>query len=507
MAIKRYQKIKQTQQTTWIKRMKAGISTMLVLTLLAVTLSMPTYADTPSGWATEAIEGLQAQNLLRASMFDDYKTNITRLDYAYLVYKLVESYGISMSDISDLNASYTLTDCDDYYVIACFKAGIITGYPDKTYRPTQPITRQEICTLYMKALETVGVSLSDNDSALVPFQDASEMGSWARDSIIKCLDNGIINGTSATTLSPLGYSTVEQSLVIFDRIINNATIGSQVVPTQKDLRPSAIAFEAGITYYVNKDLTGSYTGVKRYHDFELMDNLMITDMNSGIMVHNGFIFYINLEDALVRLDPDTGSVFLIETRACSGFTISGDMLYAIYDGDVYTHSLLGGVVGTSSLVEDLVGHFVSISYYHNQLGSSQDYLFLMTDEDELYRYHDEALSFVSPYALDFRISDNEIYVLDSLARLKSYGLNSGDMDQIAENVQNFGVCGRNVLYITNDGALYNNHRGILGSRLYQGDLAGLALDYNYLEITEGLIGDSEFNHLVALFYMREYFGN
>jgi hypothetical protein len=224
------------------------------------------------------------------------------------------------------------------------------------------------------------------------------------------------------------------------------------------------------------------------------------------MVFEGRLFFIDDAGLLVRYDLNSSLRMNVEVRVCDSFTIGEETLYAIYDGQVYTHSLEGDVVGPAASL-DLEDDYQSISYYYNELGSSKTYLFLMSTEDHLYRYHDEELDIVASYILDYVISDNGIYYLDSNQRLMEQPLNLSNLAEIAENVQFFDFSGRNILYITTSGALYNIHRGILGSRIYQGDLRGLALDFNYLEITEGLVSDTEYNHLMTLFYAREYFGN
>ncbi|MDA3846997.1 MAG: hypothetical protein PF505_10735, partial [Vallitaleaceae bacterium] len=78
--------------------------------------------------------------------------------------------------------------------------------------------------------------------------------------------------------------------------------------------------------------------------------------------------------------------------------------------------------------------------------------------------------------------------------------------KIVDNAYDFRVCGYNLLYINQAGKLYNINSSIQTNLVYEGDLFGLALDDNYLEVTEMLIRDATYNHLIALFYTTEYFG-
>jgi len=491
--------------------------TILILIMSFLLTSMvSTYAsaDTPSGWAIDDINYLRDLNLLRDDMFYNYQTNITREDYAYLVYKLVESYDVAISEIADLDMAYTLTDCDDYYVIGLYKADIITGYLDGTFRPKQSITRQEICTLYMKALEVMGVDLVNNAGVLDAYQDSNSIGSWAVTSMVKCINAGIINGTSSTWLSPQGYATIEQSLVVLNRIMSNDSITNQISPFQKSVESSSIAYDDGYYYYASKNLLGETVSIKQYKDFELVKEISaaILESTSGvslqgdIQVVDGYIYYLNSQGWLSAYNLLNSQVTRIDTNDCKDFIVLGQTIYVLLSGDVYTYDIEADhTYINKSLV--ISGTYTNIKGYQFSTSIEDDFgLYLLDDSDNLVLYHNGNMTPISAGVQSYEISNEYIYYIYSDQILYKQKIDSTVREEIAQNAYEFRVCGYNILYISQGGKLYNISKYIQTNLLYEGDLFGLELDHNYLEVTEMLVGETTYNHLIALFYTTEYFG-
>lgn len=70
-------------------------------------------------------------------------------------------------------------------------AGILSGYPDGTFKPDQPITEAEIITLLMRIVEDDSIVDEDEDDA--DDDDLSGIPEWARHSAEKAHGKGIIN--------------------------------------------------------------------------------------------------------------------------------------------------------------------------------------------------------------------------------------------------------------------------------------------------------------------------
>ena len=79
-------------------------------------------------------------------------------------------------------------------VKALVNHGVITGYPDNTFRPANTLTREEACAILCRLL---GVS---NPTGSAPFSDTS--GNWAEGYIAYCYREGIVAGNGKGQFMP-----------------------------------------------------------------------------------------------------------------------------------------------------------------------------------------------------------------------------------------------------------------------------------------------------------------
>lgn len=93
----------------------------------------------------------------------------------------------------------------EQYLVRLIKAGLLKGFPDGTVKPDKEMSRAEIVTILVRALN------------LAPVKDSkfTDIGKhWSRVSIATAAAHGIINGVTATQFHPDGILTREQLAVI-----------------------------------------------------------------------------------------------------------------------------------------------------------------------------------------------------------------------------------------------------------------------------------------------------
>ena len=98
--------------------------------------------------------------------------------------------------------------------------GIVTGYTAETYGPNDPITREQLAVILCRYAQYKGRDVSAGDTALAAFTDASSISSYAVPAFRWACSEGVINGTSATTLTPQGNATRAQVAVMLHRLID-----------------------------------------------------------------------------------------------------------------------------------------------------------------------------------------------------------------------------------------------------------------------------------------------
>ncbi|MBT2282787.1 fibronectin type III domain-containing protein [Paenibacillus polymyxa] len=176
-----------------------------------------TFADLAEvQWAKRAMEALAVRGVFDAEASGDStqlhpKQEMTRGQYMQW---LMTALGLT---VSSGNAFSDVNEKAPYYeaVTAARSLGITSGTGDGRFLPESTITRQEMMTLTVRALAAAG--LVDSDKAaidnLTSFRDASEIRSYARDSVALLVDLGIAHGYNGE-VKPLAEATRAESATL-----------------------------------------------------------------------------------------------------------------------------------------------------------------------------------------------------------------------------------------------------------------------------------------------------
>ncbi len=170
-----------------------------------------------SGWAVGAIEALKLKGFVKDDLFLYYQSNITRKDFAYLSVVLYEE--INGEAVAESTGS-SFIDCDDPYVLKAKDLGIIQGYGNGKFGTYDPVTREQICVMLVKALNKADVTLDATGLESIDFKDKAQIAGWSMDAVKLSYNNEIMKGVGERTIAPKNNTTREQSLVLFSRILD-----------------------------------------------------------------------------------------------------------------------------------------------------------------------------------------------------------------------------------------------------------------------------------------------
>ncbi|WP_229757774.1 S-layer homology domain-containing protein [Paenibacillus marchantiophytorum] len=102
--------------------------------------------------------------------------------------------------------------------------GIVTGYPDGTFKPNRTVTRAEFAVMLMNTLKLQG------EGSALTFTDTANIGDWAKTAVVQAVQAGIINGYEDNTFRPDIEITRAEMAVILAKALGksikaNAAIG------------------------------------------------------------------------------------------------------------------------------------------------------------------------------------------------------------------------------------------------------------------------------------------
>lgn len=199
---------------------KKAIALLTAAALMLPMAAIPAAAtDTPADWAQNAVWSLQAKQVLRQDCYGNYDAPITRGEFAYLGVRVYEL--LSGNSLQDKNVSLNniFLDTNDEYVRKAFYAGIVQGYGGGMFGVWDGISREQIATLLVNAVEQAGNNLTP---AGEQFADGWQISDWAAESVQKAYGAGILRGTGGGCVSPQEGATREQALVMVNNILSSA---------------------------------------------------------------------------------------------------------------------------------------------------------------------------------------------------------------------------------------------------------------------------------------------
>ncbi|MDF2669354.1 MAG: peptidase [Paenibacillus sp.] len=169
------------------------------------------YIDIAGHWAQPAMEELSNKQII--SGFGDYtfrpERSVTR---AEAVSMLVRAFGYAKYkaiDFTDLSPGFWAYDA----ISLAAQAGIIQGYPDRTMRPDQPLTRIEMAVLFANALKISGKQRGNH-----PFDDV-ELDHWAVPILKQMKAEGWITGYDDGGFHPDQLSTRAEFASMLTRVM------------------------------------------------------------------------------------------------------------------------------------------------------------------------------------------------------------------------------------------------------------------------------------------------
>lgn len=172
-----------------------------------------------SNWAMSEIELAREAGLITEHTSSYMTHEISRFQFAELIVNYVEKVtGKEITPASDT----TFTDTKEVVVLKAYAAGIVGGVGNNRFDPSANSTREQIAAMIHRTVKYIqaetNVNLVPKTADISKFTDKAQVSSWAVEGVGALAANGIMGGTSATTLSPKSSCPIEQCIVLIYRL-------------------------------------------------------------------------------------------------------------------------------------------------------------------------------------------------------------------------------------------------------------------------------------------------
>ena len=169
------------------------------------------FTDVPASfWAHNDIDAAVSNGLFKGTSATTFSPDIamTRAMLVTVLYRL----GGNGEDVSGMENPFNDLDEEGYYYNAVLWASehhIANGFVDGSFKPNDTLTREQLATMLHRYANYMGYP-TDVYSDIGDYEDAHDVGEYARESMCWAVGAGIIKGLTSTTISPKTSATRAQ---------------------------------------------------------------------------------------------------------------------------------------------------------------------------------------------------------------------------------------------------------------------------------------------------------
>ncbi len=174
------------------------------------------FSDISAHWAEKYILEASEKKLVNGDGKGNFKPDdsVTRAELITMLMRAVEGNDVNY------NGNFSDVVSDDWFALAVAKAlslGIISE--DTKFRPNDCVTREEMCKMIVNVYTILsGEIIARND---ITFSDGEDISSWAEDFVKKAVSAGLMNGVDKNSFAPRSGATRAQVATVICRMLKN----------------------------------------------------------------------------------------------------------------------------------------------------------------------------------------------------------------------------------------------------------------------------------------------
>ena len=174
--------------------------------------------DVPAAWAKDDVEQAIANGILPESLQGNYGVSITRGEFCELITGYIEAKtGKTVAECCRAlkvgNVEFADIKNSEDHILGIAAIGIITGFPDNTFKPDALITRQDAAIILARLATVMGATVEAGGLGGLQFSDVADISDYAKPGVAYVSSLGIMNGNANGSFAPRRMITREQAII------------------------------------------------------------------------------------------------------------------------------------------------------------------------------------------------------------------------------------------------------------------------------------------------------
>src|SRR5450759_2369563 len=217
MIVGTYSRRRNQAMRTGLTNLKRIVAVLVIFCLMFSLIPANTFAvaasDISDHWAQVKIQSWMDKGLIKGYPDGTFKPdqNVTRAEFMTLANR---AFGYT----AVVPITYTDVKAGSWYAPEVAKAkaaGYISGYPDGTMKPENPITREEVATIVARIK-----NLTSDANAADKYTDAAKIGSWSKGQVGAVTSAKIMQGYPDGSFMPQGLITRAEVVEALDNALH-----------------------------------------------------------------------------------------------------------------------------------------------------------------------------------------------------------------------------------------------------------------------------------------------
>ncbi|MCC5910367.1 MAG: InlB B-repeat-containing protein, partial [Clostridiaceae bacterium] len=173
-------------------------------------------------WSKEYVNDMAARLVIKNPETFTPDRPITRGEFAEYITKAL---GIYRTDIIITTKFIDVGETDELATAITIATdyGIITGYPDNTFKPNTKISREEAMTMYAKAMDIIDL-VAINNNNIEYYTDKEQIAEWAYEHVVNTVSSGVFRGKTKETIDPKGTFTYAEAVTAIRNLLRAADL-------------------------------------------------------------------------------------------------------------------------------------------------------------------------------------------------------------------------------------------------------------------------------------------